>query len=59
MVLRWGLEKAEEKDSECRIKARPMGFRLYRILGWVEIDRVDMSCQSTVAREVRLIGWLA
>lgn len=41
-LLRWGLEVADEKGVECWIDASPMGVELYKRLGFVEVDYIDV-----------------
>lgn len=41
-LLQWGLDAADEKGVECWIDASPMGVELYKRMGWVEVDHVDV-----------------
>ncbi|SLM40980.1 GNAT domain [Lasallia pustulata] len=60
-LLQWGLEIADEKGVECWIDASPMSVELYKRLGWVEVDHVDLDLgkyggeQGIVDRTVCLI----
>ena len=42
LLLKWGLDIADDRGLVCYLDASPMGLGLYKKFGWKEVDHVDV-----------------
>lgn len=51
MLLRWGLERADEEGTETYLEASPDGKPIYQRFGFEEVDRLVVDLKEEVLGE--------
>ena len=64
MILKWGIEKADEENARCYLEATPDAYPLYYKVGFRDIDEVGLDLKAygediyvikVMAREARYV----